>query len=167
MRDETVESFLDDAAAQSGTSREGVLAGVLHVGLRDLQPFVQGMRPDAKELFAQLDYGLRTRNPGLHYVPRKSYLGYRREAVSVTGAGERSQVFVSVLRNTTTLDAVLPLDPATLTSIRSVRNLTGVGHHGVGDTRVTIGDATQLKQFFADFDFWLRPSQRPLDQDTE
>lgn len=164
--DESVQSFLDDAAAQAGTSPEEVLAAVLHVGLRDLQRFVQGMRPDTKELFAQLDYGLRTRNPGLHYVPRQSYLGYRREAASTTGAGERSQVFVSVLRNTTTLDAVLPLDPATLTSIPSVRNLTGVGHHGVGDTRVTISDTAQLHQFFADFDFWLRPSPRPLDHDT-
>lgn len=157
MRREELKSFLLDAASQTGASNEEVLARVLHLRLSDLESFTQEMRPEAKTLFAELDYGLRTRNPGLHYAPRKSYLGYRREHVNAVGAGERSQVFASVLRNSTTLDIVLPLEPATLAHIPSVRDLTGIGHHGVGDARVTISDTSQLDQFFADFDFWLRP----------
>lgn len=157
MRREKLKSFLLDAAAQIGASDKEVLARVLHLRLSDLESFTQEMRPEAKILFAELDYGLRIRNPGLHYAPRKSYLGYRRETVNTAGAGERSQVFVSVLRNNTTLDVVLPIEPGTLAHIPSVRDLTGIGHHGIGNARVTITDPSQLNQFFADFDFWLRP----------
>lgn len=164
MRHEALQPFLDDAAAQAGITCGAVLARLLHLDLQDLASFTQEMRPDAKDLFAELDYGLRIRNPGLHYAPRKSYLGYRREDAGAPGAGERSQVFVSVLRNTTTLDLVLPLDPATLSNISSVRDLTGVGHHGVGHTRVTVCDLAQLQQFFADFEFWLRPRNSALGQ---
>lgn len=158
MENETLQSFLDDAARHAGITRDEVVAKVLHLDLRVLESFTRDMRPETKALFANLDRELRVRNPGLHYAPRKSYLGYRREDSTGAGAGERSQVFVSVLRNTTTLDIVLPLVPSDLSHIASVRDLSGIGHHGVGDTRVTISDVAELGQFLADFDFWLRPS---------
>lgn len=156
MRNEDLKSYLRDAAAKLGVSSEDILDRVLHLHIKDLGNFTQEMRPETKALFAEFDYGVRIRNPGLHYSMRAKYLGYRRERVAAPGAGERSQVFVSVLRKTAILDLVLPLEPASLGHIADIRDVTGIGHHGVGNARITIEDKFQLERFFVDFDFWIR-----------
>lgn len=149
--------FLRDAVAQVGGSEQELLARVFHLDDPEVLSFSSRMETVAKGLFEALDYELRIRNPGLHYVNRDNYLGYRREHVSTSGAGERSQIFASVPKATRKLDVIIPLDPKTVSVATRIVDVTGVGHHGVGNLRVSIESTEQLQQFLVDFDFWLRP----------
>ena len=158
---ESVDAFLDEAAHVSGASPAHILAAVLHLDLDDDERFA-ALLPDTdngvKALFCQLDRALRLRNPGLHYVERKMYLAYRREHAPESGAGERSQIFLSVIRTSSALEVVLPLDPADYAGPAFVRSLTGKGHHGIGDLGCRLSSADDVDLFIRHFGFWLNPS---------
>jgi hypothetical protein len=98
-------------------------------------------------------------NPGLHYVYRATYLGYRREGpASPTGTpANRSQVFLSVLLRNKGLLVVLPLDPRDYEGLPGCRDVGSSGHHGVGDLEVEITVEEDLRLLFSAFGAWLRP----------
>lgn len=155
-------AFLEQAAEERGVSVPALLRQLLHVGTIASDPRFQQLFATAsessQELFAALDNRLRLANPGLHYVFRSEYLGYRREDNgSVQSSSERSQVFVSVVPRKRGLLLVLPVDPEKYKDLPSVEVVTGRGHHGLGDVAVKVGDRNQLGAFFEAFDAWIRP----------
>jgi len=152
-----VEAFLRAAAAAAGTDQDSVLTRAFHLGGDHLDVLLPDLHHELRMLFAELDENIRVRNPGLHYVRRKTYVGYRREAIVDHERAERSQVFLSVLRNSRTLELVLPLNPTLHEHLRPVRNLTGQGHHGIGELQFTVSTAADLETFMTTFDTWLRP----------
>lgn len=152
-----VDGFLRDSAATVGRSAEDILAQVLHVGDGVLAAVVSSMDETTRELTLRLDREIRLRNPGLHYVVRKKFIGYRREGEMSSPMGERSQIFISVVRNNSRLDVVLPVDPSCVASVNNAHDLRGKGHHGVGDVRVSIRNDDDIDTFLNDFHRWLVP----------
>lgn len=153
-----IEAFLRDAASLAGVEPREVLSKVLHVRDDKFATLVAPMDGATRELAVRLDRELRVRNPGLHYVERKMFLGYRREGVSSSPQGERSQIFASVIRRNTRLEVVLPVDTESIVSIANARDVGGKGHHGVGDVSVSLSCNAEIDRFLIDFDHWLRPS---------
>lgn len=150
-----VEAFLRDSAALAGVNTEDVLARVFHIGDGALAPLVSGMEEAPKALVTRLDRELRIRNPGLHYVIRNMYVGYRREGTTSSPLGERSQIFASIVRSTSRVEVVLPVDPDEIGTIPNTKDLRGIGHHGIGDVRVSLRSDSDLDRFLSDFDYWL------------
>lgn len=155
---DNVDDFLDEAAAIAGVEASEVLARVLHVDDGALLGLVSTMDDATRSLTTRLDRELRIRNPGLHYVVRKMFLGYRREGATSSPRGERSQIFASVLRHNSRLEVVIPVDADTIGPVRNARDLRGTGHHGVGDVRVSLSNDADITRFLKDFDYWLSPS---------
>lgn len=159
---ESAESFLKAAALLAGSTPSLILTSMLHLDLDDNDRFaalLPGSHPEIGPLFCQLDRELRLRNPGLHYVERKMYLGYRRELADLRGGGERSQVFVSVLRSSSCLDIVMPVDPSAHADMDIVRDLSTQGHHGIGDLRCRISSPADVLLVMKRFEFWLLPAE--------
>ncbi|WP_338857889.1 hypothetical protein WDY80_24305 (plasmid) [Gordonia hongkongensis] len=154
-----VHAFLQDAASHTGMSTEDILARVLHVDDGALRPFLASMDRATSDLVRRLDRELRIRNPGLHYVMRTMYVGYRREGAITARLGERSQVFASIIRSASRLEVVLPVDPDSVDSIPNAQDLRGKGHHGIGDVRVSLHNDSDIDRFLSDFDYWLRPAR--------
>lgn len=150
-----VDVFLQEAAAIAGVDTERLLARVLHIDDGALESFATTMEPQVKALVERLDRELRLRNPGLHYVERKMFLGYRREGATSSPLGERSQIFASLIRNNTRLEVVLPVDAGTIGNMPNARDLRGTGHHGIGDVRVLLTSTADIERFLADFHYWL------------
>lgn len=153
-----VESFLQRAAQLRGVSVDRLLARVLHVEDGMFASAVGEMEPETAALALQVDREIRLRNPGLHYVVRKMYVGYRREGAMSSPQGERSQIFVSLIRNASRLELVLPVDPARVPSISNAQDLRGKGHHGIGDVRVSLRAESDVDRFLDDFEDWLNPN---------
>ena len=144
----------------SSCTPDELMSRILHLDMDDDERFaalLPGSHRDISGLFCDLDRALRLRNPGLQYVHRKMYLGYRRELNSSGGGGERSQIFASVLRSSTSLDLVVPLDPLVHGDFVLTRDLSSHGHHGIGDLRCTITTSGDLDSVLERFDSWLRP----------
>ena len=151
-----------EAAKTLGVPADELLRRVLNVTpIGDDPRFARYIenRPDqVRALWDELDRGLRARNPGLHYVFRDTFVGYRRGGKSATGpASERSQIFASVLVRRERLAVTLPVDPTNFLGHPQVRDLTGVGHHGIGDTQFNIRDEADITAFFELFEEWLLP----------
>lgn len=153
-----VETFLRDAAQRAGVSVDRLLARVLHVGDGAFASLVGEMEPSTAALALRVDREIRIRNPGLHYVDRKMYLGYRREGAASSPQGERSQIFASIIRNASRLELVLPVDADIVGSIPNAQDLRGKGHHGIGDVRVSLRTDADVDRFLDDFDQWLTPT---------
>jgi hypothetical protein len=155
--------YLQLAAAEAEVSVTELLYRVLHLDSnrkagRFLQ-FFTNMDEPTRALLVKLDYHLRVLNPGLHYVYRAEHLGYRREDTSSRERqGQRSQIFVSVLRRSRALQLIVPLNPRDYENIPGCRDVGSIGHHGVGDMQVDISDTGDLESFFTAFETWLRPS---------
>jgi hypothetical protein len=154
-----IDKYLDDCARWTGMTPAAVLRRVLHL---DNEPdfsasLFPGWPPDTLALFDSLDYAIRIRNPGFHYVRRSTYLGYRREAwASASALGERTQVFVSVVgRASVWLQVILPLAPEPYLHLPQAADLRGMGHHGVGDLRFTISKPGDVETFTKVFHAWL------------
>ncbi|GMA42430.1 hypothetical protein [Mobilicoccus caccae] len=152
-----VEEFLRDAAALAGLTTEDLLARVLHVEDGAFAEVVAAMDGTTKALALRLDREIRIRNPGLHYVMRSMFVGYRREGVTHSPLGERSQIFLSLIRNSSRLEVVLPVDPARIASMPNAQDLQGKGHHGVGNVRVVLSSDSEVDRFLRDLDEWLAP----------
>ncbi len=158
--DSALQDYLDLAAKRADLEVPELLRRVLHVGTLERDPRFQALfgyaTDETKSLVLALDLGLRLASPGLHYVFRSTYLGYRREeGRPSTTASERSQVFVSVVPRAKTLKLVLPLPPARFQHLEGCRDVTGQGHHGVGDLEVDVRNAEGVQRFLAEFSTWL------------
>lgn len=156
-----LDQYLKECARWGGDTPEGVLRRVLHLDHRDerAKHLFPGSAANARALFQRLDHEIAVRNPGFHYVSRFSYVGYRREVSRRESHlhGERSQVFVSVVtrRSNGPIQAVLPLDPAGYSHLAQVSDLSGIGHHGIGELRFTISDDDDIALFTEVFHDWL------------
>ncbi|MGK2875495.1 MAG: hypothetical protein ACSLEW_07620 [Nocardioides sp.] len=155
----TVDAFLRDAAVLAGMTADEVLTRVLHLGDGALAAVTETMDDPTRTHFLRLDHEIRLRNPGLHYVMRSKFIGYRREGNSPSPSGERSQIFASVIRNNSKLEVVLPVNPDTVGSIDNAQDLRGKGHHGVGDVRVSLRNNSDIDRLFIDFKDWLNPDR--------
>jgi predicted transport protein len=158
--DHNVLAFLRDAAAQGRISESDLLRRVLHIGgpaeYAEFGKLFTGAGSEFVHLLTSFDYALRLRNPGLHYVFRTKYMGFRRETRSgFATASARSQIFACALARTQIFTVVLPLDPQSYLSYPQARDLSGTGHHGVGDLVVEIPDQVALGRFIEEFDDWL------------
>lgn len=153
-----VESFLREAAQLAGVSVDRLLARILHVEDGAFASVVAEMEASTAALALRVDREIRVRNPGLHYVMRKMYVGYRREGAVSSPQGERSQIFASMIRSSSRLEIVLPVDPAGVTSIPNAQDLRGKGHHGIGDVRICLRTESDVDRFLGDFDHWLTPT---------
>lgn len=149
------EAFLKDAAALAGLTTEDLLARILHVGDGTFSEAVAVMDETTRALALRLDREIRIRNPGLHYVMRSKFIGYRREGIARSAMGERSQIFLSLIRNSTRLEVVLPVDPERIASTPGAQDLRGRGHHGVGNARVSLSSDSEIDRFIRDFGDWL------------
>ena len=157
---EPVDEFLREAARLSSTTTTAVLAAVLHLDVDNDARFaalLPGTDDSVKSLFTLLDRQIRLRNPGLHYVERKMYLAYRRERETEPGAGERSQIFLTIPRAPKVLEVLLPIDPDRHDGFPLARSLKGKGHHGIGDLSCRLTTESDVELFLKRFDFWLRP----------
>ncbi|AZN29547.1 hypothetical protein EJO69_03900 [Flaviflexus salsibiostraticola] len=143
-----ITEFLRDAAAFAGVTTDDILAKALHIEDGAIAPLVDGMDDTTRALVVRLDRELRIRNPGLHYVTRKMFIGYRREGTTSTPVGERSQIFASIIRSPSRLDVVLPVDPDRFGSIPNAKDLRGKGHHGVGDLRVSLYSVSDIESLW-------------------
>ena len=154
--------YLAECARLRGLTQEEVLRHVLH--LDDRSGFSAAVFPRSPrrilDLFERLDFEIRVRNPGFHYVRRSTYLGYRRESWSLKSpVGERSQVFVSVVTGRVSpIQVFLPLEPAEYLHVPQISDFGGMGHHGIGDLRFTISQTSDVDQFTKVFHGWLLPS---------
>jgi hypothetical protein len=154
--------YLQLSAREAGISVAALLRQVLHVNpLTQELGFQQLFGTAGSELrwlLIRLDQRLRILNPGLHYVFRRTYLGYRRESgIAATAVSQRSQIFASVIPRSERLRVALPVDPRPYAGQPGYRVLTGQGHHGVGELQIDLPDEDALNRFFETFRDWLRP----------
>lgn len=159
--DEVLTAYLADAAAEAGTDVNSLLRRVLTVDAVTenprFKPYLNGLRGDTITLVEVVDRSIRVLNPGLHHVFRDTFIGYRRPHKGAEGPiAERSQMFVSLLVRRKGIAAVLPLDPHIYFEHSSVRDLTGVGHHGVGDLQFDMLTLDDVRDFLQTFSEWLR-----------
>jgi hypothetical protein len=159
-----LDTYLKECARLAGTTKDDVLRQVLHIGGESA--LARTLFPNATAellgLFEELDYAIKLRNPGFHYVRRTQFLGYRREAMSSqTPLGERSQIFVSVItgRSRGGLQVLLPVEPTPYLKLDQVTDLRGVGHHGIGELRFNVTGPADLSVFMRTFDGWLNASR--------
>ena len=160
--DPELAEYLQLSAREAGVSVAALLRQVLHVNPLTQEPGFQQLfrtaRSEPRRLLMHLDQRLRILNPGLHYVFRSTYLGYRREGgLAATAISERTQIFVSVVPRRGWLCVVLPVEPARYARQPGCRVLTGQGHHGVGDLQVDLHDEDALDRFVKTFRDWLGP----------
>lgn len=158
--DAELEEFLQLAAGQAGVSISALLRQVLHVNPLSKDPRFRQLfgtaDGDTTALLLDLDRRLRILNPGLHYVYRSTYLGYRREGETTKSAvSERSQVFLSVVPRAKRLLVMLPVNPAPYANVSGCRAVAGHGHHGVGELQVDLPNEDALNRFFDTFRGWL------------
>ena len=158
--DAELDEFLRLAAGEADVCVRALLRRVLHVNPLTEEPRFRelfgGADSQTTALLVDLDRRLRVTNPGLHYVYRSTYLGYRREGgATETSVSERSQIFLSVIPRLHLLRVVLPVDPAPYANVSVCRALTGQGHHGVGELQVDLPNEHALNDFFDTFRGWL------------
>ena len=152
--------YLRTAADSASVSVATLLRKVFHLNSltqeRGFQELFGSLDDPTMALLMSLDERLRILNPGLHYVLRGTYLGYRREGgIYLTPLAERSQIFLSVIPRGEWLRIVLPVDPVRYAGQPGCRSLTGHGHHGVGDLQVSVPNRDALNDFFVTFGDWL------------
>lgn len=154
-----LEFFLRTAERYNGLSRDEILARVLHVDTMAVDHagrIAPRMKAAARTLLEQLDFEVRARNPGVHYVLRDTYLGYRRERDTGSSAGARSQVFLSVVpKNRYLLLVFVP--PAEQVDSAFVREVPPRGHHGVGTAQCSLHSKADLDRFVREMGALLSP----------
>lgn len=151
------EQFLEEAARLAGTTVGQVLSRVLHVNDGAISDLTGAMDEETAALTLRLDRAVRLRNPGLHYVMRAKFVGYRREGATQSAVGKRSQIFLSIVRNNARLEVLLPVSPDDFAGMPNAVDLRGKGRHGVGDLRVSLATEADVDRFVDDFAEWLGP----------
>lgn len=140
-------------------TRAEVLARVLHVddAARDhALSIIPSMAASTVRLLDELDLAIRVRNPGVHYVRRSTFLGYRREGTTGSPVGACSQIFLSVVPKRGLLQLVF-VPPTSTTLPPMVEAIGERGHHGVGTHRCVVRTSDDLQAFMAAFDTLMRP----------
>jgi hypothetical protein len=155
--DETVRMFLEAAARRRGVTVDDLLARTFHIGSYAAATYFADATANVRDLVTALDDGIRLRNPGLHYVERSTFIGYRREEAPTGPIGGRVQIFLSVLLRKRDLVVVLPPKPPASHGLQ-IFSVGGKGHHGIGDTRVRLDSPADIEQFFDVFAHWLVPA---------
>lgn len=158
-----IHEFLEAAAARSGTDTSIILAGVL--GAKPLaeypeaRSYTERVSPETAGILEELDHLLRTANPGSQLVFRQQYIGYRRfDERHPTGAqASRSQIYACLLPRRAFVRMVLPVDPDDYRHVAGITDLSGKGHHGVGDAAIDIHDIETARKIVSNFDAWLGP----------
>lgn len=159
-----IDDFLRIASHQKGITPNELLREVFHIHPESW--YSENIFPHASATFIRLfklvDQGMRERNPGLHYVDRSTYLGYRREQSQIVPAyvtkGQRSQIFACIVKGVRNHPKiVMPVEPENYSGVLGVRNLTGKGHHGVGFLEYDVIDEDSIHRLFHVFDEWLNP----------
>lgn len=158
--DQDLSRYLIDAAAAAGTDVNSLLRRVLNVDPVQedprFLPYLKDLPAMIGTLLETVDRALRILNPGVHRVFRNNYIGYRRPNKVADGpTAERSQIFVSLRPRRKGVAAILPLDPEPFVAHAAVRDMRGVGHHGVGDLQFEIGTPADLDDFLRTFQAWL------------
>jgi hypothetical protein len=163
-----IDEFLRRASERRGISSTDLLREVLHVHSADWyeERFFPEASPTFMRLFMLVDQGIRERNPGLHYVDRSTYLGYRREQPqhdpNAETRGQRSQIFASVIKGVKSHPKlVLPVKPTSYIGLTGIRDLTGRGHHGVGAVEYDVFDESSIDRLFDVFGDWFSPKPFP------
>lgn len=130
-------------------SRDEVLARVLHVdgdATRHAKMIAPSIHDNTLRILERLDFAIRTRNPGVHYVRRSTFLGYRREGAGFSPVGARSQIFLSVVPKVPALQLVF-VPPEGVNLPATVENIGERGHHGVGTHQCTVRTAADVDAF--------------------
>lgn len=159
--DAGVARFIAAACARSGVDASGLLRSLLLVEpiveRAEFAPLASRLSAERLRLLERLDLVVRETNPGASIVFRREFFAYRRsgQAGPVTGPASRTQTFLSVTPRRTGLHLALPLSPMRFADRPGVRDLRGVGHHGVGDVGFTILDAASLEMAIAIFGGWI------------
>lgn len=160
-------TFLHEAAAVAGVTADVILRRSLGAAPLRACPgyaeYVGGMDTATEAVLAELDRLLRVANPGSQFVLRKQYVGYRRfdERKPPDTKASRSQIYVSLVPRKAFIRVVLPLEVTEHRDVPRVTDLSGKGHHGVGDLALdihTVADARALMTHFSD---WLGPAAPP------
>ena len=158
-----VGEFLDAAAKRRGTDIGSILEMAL--GARPVTEFPEAAAFTARlddaaiEVLAELDWLLRTANPGTQMVFRTEYIGYRRfDTRKPSGAkASRSQMYASLLPRRSFIRVVVPLAAADYPKVDGVTDLSGRGHHGVGDMAIDVHSSAQARVVTAALNDWLGP----------
>lgn len=160
-----IEDFLERSSRRRGITSDELLREVLHLHTEDWykEEIFPQASPTFLRLFKIVDQGLRERNPGLHYVNRSTFLGYRREQSQITPTyvtkGQRSQIFACIIKGVKNHPKlVLPVEPIKYLGLAGVRDLTGIGHHGVGVLEYDVVNENAADRLFDVFDEWLAPT---------
>jgi predicted transport protein len=160
-----VREFLLRAAEEAGVEPAYILERALSsrplTSYAAASSFVVNMAPEAIQVLEEIDRLLRTANPGSQLVFRAGYVGYRRfDSRQPAGVkASRSQIYASVIPRRNFVRILVPVDEPNCNESLVVRDLSGKGHHGVGDTAIdmhSVSDAGQVMSVFGD---WLGPSR--------
>ncbi|PYD00815.1 hypothetical protein B4U78_008810 [Microbacterium esteraromaticum] len=139
-------------------TRSEVLARVFHVdddAQQHALSIIPNMDPDALRALNQLDLAVRVRNPGVHYVRRSRFLGYRREGATESVVGARSQIFLSVVPKKKLLKLVF-VPPPGMQMPSTVEEIGERGHHGVGTHTCVVRTTADVDAFIRAFETFLR-----------
>lgn len=158
-----VARFLADASAATKTDAETLLALVLNLSGPDSDPrFARlfAVASDAtRRLIVEVDRCINLLNPGLHYVWRSGFLGYRRrEGARDQRTSERSGVFLSIVPRRNVVRVLLPVEPSQYAGRLGCVEIGPRGHAGVGTVVVELADGNNVSKFLVEFDDWLRPA---------
>lgn len=161
-----ISAFLTAASQRAGVDPAAILESTLGTrpvtSYADAQPLIAKINPEAIEVLEELDRTLRVANPGSQLVFRSGYIGYRRfDTRQPNGVkASRSQVYASILPRQTFIRVVVPLDTANHHGLKGVSDLSGKGHHGIGDMAIDLHSVEDVRAVVSALDHWLGPAPR-------
>lgn len=154
-----LEEYFREVSRLGLGERDDVLARVLHLdgaAREHAQKITPRITAGTLDLVDLLDFAVRVRNPGVHYVRRSAFLGYRREGGTGSPIGERSQIFLSLVPKTEMLRLVF-VPPTGLRLPAAVESIGKRGHHGVGTYQCDVRTSDDVTDFVMAFETLLRP----------
>lgn len=155
--------FLEASACTTGLSVTDILDRVFRSAplseATDVQHLMTNVHAETLLTLDRLDRVLRLANPGSQTVVRGKFIGYRRAdpRPSPTAKATRSDLFACLVPRTSLIRVVLPLQASEHADVAGARDLSGTGHHGVGDLAVDVKSPTDVDRLMADFARWLGP----------
>lgn len=144
-----LEEYFAEAERLGLGDRDEILRRTLHldtIAVDHARTIVGDLSPELATVLVRLDFAVRVRNPGVHYVRRSRFLGYRREGEVTSQVGFRSQIFLSVVPMTGFVKLVFvapedePMPPF-------VESLDERGHHGVGTAQCIVRTTAEVDAF--------------------
>lgn len=154
-------AFLEAVASRGGIEVESLLRQTFHlrsvVDEPTLRSLLSGTPDEVVAIWDYLNDHVRVLSPGFHYAPRATFVGYRREVGPPADGthAARSQVFLSVRPVHGLLTVTLPVSPATAPQGLTSEDLSGKGHHGVGNLRLSLASQTDVDLLVKHYRRWL------------